>query len=265
MHVFWYIFFVVLGLVIASFLNVCIDRLPRNQSIVNPPSHCDSCQRRLAVKDLIPIYSYLRTKGKCSYCNAPIPQRVLWVEIGTGVYFGFLFWRFGLTPELGIVAFYSCIFIVLMVIDLEHGLILNKIVYPAMAIAFLISTFTPGTGIVPFLSTGIAGSILSSIIAGAAGFIIFLLIVIISKGGMGFGDVKMVGLIGLIIGWPQVFVAILIGIFLGGLVAIFLLFLKIKGRKQSIPFGPFLAIGAMFTLLYGAEIWRLYLKIIGLG
>jgi leader peptidase (prepilin peptidase)/N-methyltransferase len=265
MHVFWYIFFVVLGLVIASFLNVCIDRLPRNQSIVNPPSHCDSCQRRLAAKDLIPTYSYLRTKGKCSYCGAPIPRRVLWVEIGTGAYFGFLFWRFGLSPELGIIAFYSCIFIVLMVIDFEHGLILNKIVYPAMAIAFLISAFAPGTGIVPFLSTGITGSILSSIIAGATGFIIFLLIVIISRGGMGFGDVKMVGLIGLIIGWPKVFVAILVGILLGGLVAILLLFLKIKGRKHSIPFGPFLAIGAMATLLYGQVILDWYLKIIGLN
>jgi leader peptidase (prepilin peptidase)/N-methyltransferase len=82
---------------------------------------------------------------------------------------------------------------------------------------------------------------------------------------MGFGDVKMVGLIGLIIGWPQIFVAILIGILLGGLVAIFLLFLKIKGRKQTIPFGPFLAIGAIVTLLYGAEIWGWYFKIIGLG
>ena len=152
-----------------------------------------------------------------------------------------------------------------MVIDLEHGLILNKIIYPAMAIAFLISAFAPGTGIIPFLITGITGSILSSIIAGVTGFIIFLLIVIISRGGMGFGDVKMVGLIGLVIGWPRVFIAILIGILLGGLVAIFLLFLKIKGRKQTIPFGPFLAIGAMVTLLYGAEIWSWYLKIIGLG
>ncbi len=217
----------------------------------------------MAIKDNIPIYSYLRTKGKCSYCGAPIPQRVLWVEIGTGAYFGFLFWRFGLTPQLGIVAFYSCIFIVLSIIDLEHGLILNKIVYPAMAVAFLISAFVPDNGINQFIYQGIPGSILSSVIAGAAAFIIFLLIVIISRGGMGFGDVKMVGLIGLITGWPQVFLAILIGILLGGLAAVILLFLRIKGRKQTIPFGPFLAIGAIATLLYGQVILNWYLKVLG--
>ena len=263
MLIFWYVFFVVLGLLISSFLNVCIDRLPRGQSIVHPPSHCDSCQRRLSAKDLIPIYSYLRTKGKCSYCKAAIPQRVLWVEIGTGAYFGFLFWRFGLTPDFGIVAFYSCIFIVLMVIDLEHGLILNKIVYPAMAVAFVISTFIPDVMINRFIYPGIAGYALSSIVAGIAGFIIFLLIVIISRGGMGFGDVKMAGLIGLVTGWPQVFLAILIGILLGGLVALVLLILKIKGRKQAIPFGPFLAIGMIATLLYGQVILNWYLKVLG--
>jgi leader peptidase (prepilin peptidase)/N-methyltransferase len=273
MHVFWYIFFVVLGLVIASFLNVCIDRLPRNQSIVNPPSHCDSCQRRLAAKDLIPIYSYLRTKGKCSYCGAPIPRRVLGVEIGTGAYFGFLFWRFGLTPDLGIVAFYSCIFIVLMVIDLENSIILNIIVIPSMLLSLIINSLLPlfkVTLITPFISIGILGNFLSCLIGSVIGFIIFFLIykigsILLRKEAMGLGDLYLISLIGLITGWPNILVAILLSAFIGGLVAIILLILKIRGMTQPIPYGPILIIGAMATLLYGKVILDWYLKIIGLN
>lgn len=132
-----------------------------------------------------------------------------------------------------------------------------------MAAAFLISAFARSTLITPFISTGIAGSILSAIIAGIAAFVIFLLIVIISRGGMGFGDVKLVGLIGLMTGWPHIFLAILIGVLLGGIVAIILLFLRIKGRKQTIPFGPFLAVGAIATLLYGQVILDWYSKMLG--
>ncbi len=258
MQIFWYIFFIVLGLLIASFLNVCIDRLPRGKSIVRPPSHCDSCQKRVPIKDLIPIYSYLRLRGRCRYCQSPIPRRVLWVEIGTGAYFGFLFWHFGLSPELGIVAFYSCIFITLFVIDLEHGLIMNKIVYPTMVLALIIN-------LVLSLLRSDWYILINSLIGGAIGFCFFFLIVVVSRGGMGWGDVKMAGLIGLIIGWPQVFVALLIAVIIGGLLAIFLLFLKIKGRKQTIPFGPFLAIGAILTLLFGSNIWSWYFNIISLG
>jgi leader peptidase (prepilin peptidase) / N-methyltransferase len=253
MEIFFYVIFTLLGLVIASFLNVCIDRLPAGGSIVNPPSHCDACGKHVAYKDLIPIYSYLRLYGKCRYCHAHISVRVLWVEIGTGVLFAFLFWRFGLSVQFGITAFYSCIFIVLLVIDLEHSLLLNKIVYPSMIATLLINLAISVTRPEWRL-------LLNSVIAGAIGFGIFFLIVIISRGGMGWGDVKMAGLIGLVTGLPQVFVAILIGIFLGGITAIVLLVFKIRKRKQAIPFGPFLAIGAMVSLAYGQVILDWYLN-----
>ncbi|MFC1979307.1 prepilin peptidase, partial [Chloroflexota bacterium] len=110
----------VLGLAIGSFLNVLIDRLPEKESLLRPPSHCPACQRRLAPKDLIPVLSYLWLRGRCRYCRSPIPRRVLWVELSTGLMFAFLWWRYGLTPELGITSFYFCLLTIILVIDLER-------------------------------------------------------------------------------------------------------------------------------------------------
>lgn len=243
------IFFLV-GMSVASFLNVCIDRLPARQSLVYPPSHCTACNRRLAAKDLIPIASYLWLRGRCRYCGAAIPQRILWVELGTAILFGLACWRYGLSIELAIALFYICIFIVLMVIDWEKGLILNKVVLPAIAAAIVISSlfsiFLTDIEIVPFIGWAAAG--------GGIGLVLFLLIVIVSREGMGWGDVKLAALIGLVTGFPLVFVALLIGVVLGGVVAALLLALKIKRRKEAIPFGPFLAIATIVTLLWGSNI-----------
>ncbi len=194
---YWAIIFGVVGIAIGSFLNVFIDRLPEKQSLLRPASQCPACQHRLAFKDLIPVFSYLWLRGRCRYCRAPIPQRVLWVELGTGLMFAFLWWRYGLTPELGIMSFYFCLLTIILVIDLERGVILNKVVYPAAAIALVIAAlasiidvFTSNPGIVKVL------------IGGGLGLVIMLLVALVSKGGIGWGDVKMAGLVGLITGFP---------------------------------------------------------------
>lgn len=248
------IIFFLLGMSIASFLNVCIDRLPAHQSLVFPPSHCTACNHRLAAKDLIPIFSYLCLRGRCHYCGAAIPRRILWVELGTAILFGLACWRFGVTIELAVALFYICIFMVVMVIDWEKGLILNKIVVPAIGAAIVISAafsiFLPDIEIVPFIGRAAAG--------GGIGLAIFLLIVIVSRGGMGWGDVKLAALIGLVTGFPLVFIALLIGVVLGGVAAALLLAFKIKKRKEAIPFGPFLAIAAIATLLWGNSILSWY-------
>ncbi len=248
------IIFFLFGMSIASFLNVCIDRLPTHKSLISPPSHCDACNRRLGAKDLIPIFSYLWLRGRCRYCGAPIPRRVLWVELGTAVLFGLACWQYGVSIELAVVLFYICIFMVLMVIDWEKGLILNKIVLPAIGAAIVISAafsiFLPDVEIVPFIGRAAAG--------GGIGLAIFLVIVIVSRGGMGWGDVKLVALIGLVTGFPLVFISLLIGVVLGGVVAVLLLALKIKRRKEAIPFGPFLAIATIVTLLWGNSILSWY-------
>ena len=142
--------------------------------------------------------------------------------------------------------------IVLAVIDLEHKLILNKIVYPFAIIALIINIFLPDFGLKNFLF-GIAG--------GATGFMILFLPALIYNKGMGWGDVKMAGLIGLLTGFPQVFVAVMGGIILGGVVAIILLLLKKKSRKEVIPFGPFLALATMIALLWGQTILDCYLNL----
>ena len=260
--------FTLLGLAVASFLNVCIDRLPASQSLLFPASHCVSCRYRLAIKDLIPVFSYLWLRGRCRYCQAPIPRRLFWVEIGTGLLFGYLYWHYGLSLELAVTAVYCCLFIVLMVIDLEHGLILNKVVYPAMAVALLISVFLPPSK-VAYSSGAVAllfntflpePGIAQAAIGGGIGLGLFLLIVLISRGGMGWGDVKMAALIGIITGY-LILVALFMAVIFGGLVAVTLLLLKIKKRKEGIPFAPFLSLATIATLLWGSNIVNWYLEL----
>ena len=247
--------FTVLGVIIASFLNVCIDRLPARQSLISPPSHCPSCRHRLAVKDLVPVLSYLWLRGRCRYCRAAIPRRILWVEIANGALFACLYSQYGISPELAVTAFYCCLFIVLMVIDLEHGLILNRIVYPAMVAALLISVvfsvFLPGLAIVP--------GIKYSAIGGGIGFGLALLVVIFSRGGMGLGDVKMAALMGFAIGFPAIFFTLILAAIIGGVVAAVLLIAKKKKRKEGIPFAPILSLATIITLLGGANILNWYL------
>ena len=243
------VIFGLVGIVIGSFLNVCIDRLPVGESLLRPASRCPACGHRLAPKDLIPVFSYLWLRGRCRYCRAPIPRRVLWVELGTGLMFAFLWWWYGLTPELGITSFYFCLLIVILVIDLERGLILNKVVYPAIAIALIIAAFTSNPGIV------------KAIIGGGLGLAIMLLIALIYKGGIGWGDVKMGALVGLLTSFPVVLVSLLLAVISGGLVAAVLLLLGVKTRKETIPFGPFLSSGAMVTLLWGGSILNWYLQL----
>ena len=166
---------------------------------------------------------------KCRYCRAHIPLRVFWVELGTGILFAFLIWYYGLKPELIVSLFYGCILIVLAVIDLEQKLILNKIVYPAVFIAIIINIFLPDFGLKNFLF---------GLLGGAIGFVILLIPALIYSKGMGWGDVKMAGLIGFMVGYPRIFVAVLGSVILGRMVRAFLLVTKKKGRKEGIPFGP---------------------------
>lgn len=265
------IVFILLGTAVGSFLNVCIDRLPARKSVIRPPSYCDVCQRRLALKDLIPVFSFIWLRRRCRSCGALIPWRVFWVEIGTGILFGFIYWYFMVYPvspeavQFVVTIFYSCVFIIIFGIDLEHQLILNRIVYPTALIALAL-------GIVlrqPWLMESAPGAFQSmpdvaartvvGITGGVTGFVLLLIPALVFRGGMGWGDVKMAGLIGLVVGFPLVFVSILGAIVGGGLLAAILLLLKIKKRGEAIPFGPFLSLAAIATLLFGNDILSWYL------
>ncbi len=240
-----------IGASIGSFLNVCIDRLPAGGSLLYPASHCDGCQRQLSGIDLIPVLSFLWLRGKCRYCQMKIPSRVFWVELGTGLLLAFLYYSYGWGIKFVLLSFYCCLFIVIMVIDLEQGLILNIIVYPALVAAFVINIFFSQP------------TIINGLLGGAIGFAFLALPALVYRGGMGWGDVKMAALIGLVVGFPNVFAALLIAIVLGGLVAGVLLISHVKKRKEAIPFGPFLSIASIVTLLWGTNIIHWYLGLLG--
>jgi leader peptidase (prepilin peptidase)/N-methyltransferase len=265
------IVFVLLGAAIGSFLNVCIDRLPVRKSLLRPPSHCDNCQYQLGVKDLIPVLSFIWLRRRCRSCEALIPWRVFWIEIGTGIFFGFAYWFYIINPaspetvQLIINIFYSCVFIVIFGIDLEHHLILNRIVYPIALIALIldIALYQPwfiesAPGVFLSMSDVTARTVIG-ITGGVTGFVLLLIPALVFRGGMGWGDVKMAGLIGLVVGFPLAFVSILGAIIGGGILAAILLLLRIKKRGEAIPFGPFLSLAAIATLLFGNNILSWYL------
>ena len=249
-----------LGIAVGSFLNVCIDRLPAGKSLVYPPSHCDACQHRLSPKDLIPVFSYIWLRGRCRYCQTSIPIRPLWVEIGSGILFAFIFWYYGLSVEFALTVFYSCVFLVILFIDLEHKLILNKVTYPVAVVTLIllaVDSIWPDWGLFSSLISVTEPRILSGVIGGAIGFSFFFVTILIYPKGMGWGDVKLAGLIGLVTGFPMVFVALFSGIFIGGVAAI--IALPIKGRKFQVQYGAFLALGPIVSLMGGSEILAWYM------
>jgi leader peptidase (prepilin peptidase)/N-methyltransferase len=176
------------------------------------------------------------------------------VELATALIFVLLYWHYDLSADLGIMIFYACLFIVIFVIDLEHGLILNKVAYPAMVVALVLALFPQ-----PHLTQVIELGIASAALGGAIGFAIFFLIAIVSRGGMGWGDVKLAALIGLATGFPLVFLAIIMAAISGGIVAVALIIAKKRKRGEAIPFGPFLVLATMITLLWGNNILSWYL------
>lgn len=244
--------FGILGAVIGSFLNVCIDRLPEGKSILSPPSHCPHCRRRLEPLELIPVLSYLLLRGRCRTCGENIPPRVFGVELGTGL----LFWLIGHNYGTSWTAFFLCthasLLITMGVIDLEHQRVLNVLVFPAIAWGLISILFMHLGRPWPWL------------LGGVIGFTVLFLIALISSGAMGMGDVKLGLYIGLIVGVPEVTLTLFMAFIAGGLMASILLLLKKIGRKDPIAFGPYLALAGIVTLLYGDTILTWWLRRIGL-
>ncbi|MDD4859449.1 MAG: prepilin peptidase [Dehalococcoidales bacterium] len=257
-----YVICALFGAVIGSFLNVCIDRLPAGKSLAYPPSACDSCQHRLSPPDLIPVLSYVFLRGRCRYCGQRIPLRVLCVELLTALLFIAVFYVSGWSARTILTFIYGSVFIVIAFIDMEHKLILNKVVYPAAVIALLvlaIASLAPQAGLFNNVIMLPRVTILSGIIGAAAGFAFFLLVYLIYPQGMGEGDIKLAGLIGLTTCFPLVFVALFIGIVAGGIAAVLLLATRRGGRKTQMPYGSFLSLGAILTLLWGTDLLTWYL------
>ncbi len=246
-----YIFFV-FGLVIGSFLNVCIYRIPRGESVIFPPSHCPDCNQRIVAWDLIPLLSYIRLRGRCSFCGNKISPLYSFIELLTGLLFTAVYLSFGHTVLLYKVIFLIPVFVTITIIDLQHYIIPDKLTVFALAGGVVLNVFTHDLTLV--------SSLLG--LTSAAAFL--LVLAFISRGGMGGGDIKFAAVIGLFLGWPNGLFAIFLGCMLAGLVGIVLLLTRIKGRKDAIPFGPFLCAGALATIWHGEDILRWYLNIVWL-
>ncbi len=258
MTILWTILFFLMGAAIGSFINVVADRMPEGKSIVSPPSHCSGCQRPISAGDNIPIFSYLWLRGRCRHCNASIPRRLLWVEIGSATLFAFLYFHYRFSWELPLALIFSCVLLILLLIDLEHGILPNRIVYPSMGIALALAGLGSIFGFAPSYITDFGFNIwiVNAVVGGVAGFILLLVPALFYRliarvEGMGWGDVKLAALIGFITGFPLVILTIFLAVILGGIVSVILLLFKLRNRKDAIPFGPFLSVAAMVTLLWG--------------
>ena len=240
-----------LGAVVGSFLNVCIDRLPAGGSLVKPPSHCPACGRRLRAWELVPILSYLGLGGRCRSCGEHIPLRVLVVEIATALFFALIWHRSGLSAETFLFSLYGCLLLVMGGTDWETQRILNVVSYPAILVSLIM---------IPLVHNQQPWQ---QLLGGVVGFAVLFLIAIIAPGAMGFGDVKLVLFLGLITGFPEVILVLFFAFVFGGMVAGFLLITNKVGPKDQIAFGPFLAGAGMLVLLYGEPILRWWIRRIG--
>jgi len=243
------------GLLIGSFLNVLIYRLPREESIAFPGSHCTSCNHKLAWYDNIPVFSYLTLGGKCRYCKDKISIQYPFVESLNAFVYLIIYLFFGFSLDL---IFYSLIASVLLAIggiDLKEQLIPDSLVISILIISVIHKSLLYFISDIPF---EIIGSILGLILAGG----LFLLIVILSKGGMGGGDVTLIGALGFVLGVRDIFITIFLSFILGSIISLFLLGFKIKTRKDPIPFGPFIILAFFITLLFGDFLINWYFGIL---
>lgn len=244
---------IIFGLCIGSFLNVCIYRLPLGQSVASPPSSCPNCNTRIRWYDNIPVISYLMLKGRCRGCQAPISIRYPMVELLTGLAALAVAMRFGLTLSSLIYFFFIAALLVITFIDIDHRIIPDIISIPGIPMGFIASFFLPDLQwTASALGILLGGGLLLCIAWGYR--------MLTGKDGMGGGDIKLLAMIGAFMGWQGVLFTIMSASFLGTAVGLALMIRAGKGMKLAIPFGPFLALGAICYLFFGPAIinWYLY-------
>ncbi len=251
-----YVLSVLFGLIVGSFANVCIHRLPKNESVVSPASHCPSCGRPIRFWDNIPLISYLVLRGRCRACGVPISPRYPAVEALNGFLYLLAALRFGGTPA----TFFYFIFITAMVvitfIDYDFQIIPDEITLPGIPIGLL-----AGWLILPDPFYRLAGlGLTGSLIGAATGFLLYYSIAFLSRGGMGGGDIKMMAMVGAVLGWKGVLLTTFLASLTGSAAGLYLVVFKGKGRKSRVPFGPFLAAGAVVSLLTGQDVIFWYIR-----
>jgi leader peptidase (prepilin peptidase)/N-methyltransferase len=248
------ILFFIFGLAVGSFLNVCIYRLPRGESIVWPPSRCPHCDRPIRPLDNIPLLSYLMLRGRCRDCQAPIPLHYPAVEALTGILFALLYRKFGLSVELGMGVVLVCLLLVITFIDLHFKLILNKLTVIG-TVSGLFLALLPGR---PAWLDAVVGIVAGGLLML---FIAYFGEALFKKESMGMGDVKMGAMIGAFLGVKGVLMALFLGFLLAGIFSAGGILMRKLSRKSYLPFGPFIAAGALISFLWGPALVNWYLEV----
>jgi leader peptidase (prepilin peptidase)/N-methyltransferase len=238
------------GLLIGSFLNVVIYRLPRGQSLVSPPSTCPGCGARIRPIDNVPVLSWLILRGKCHRCHAPISIQYPLVELITGVLFLLVAWLTPVGPLLAARLLLVVILVVLFGIDLHHQILPNVITLPGIVIGFLFSLVAPPGWLNSLIGILLGGGILYGI-AGAY-------YLVRREEGLGMGDVKMLAMIGAFLGWKAVLVTLILSSFAGALVGVGIIALTRGTMRLALPFGTFLSLGALAAMIVGEPLVNWY-------
>ncbi len=247
------------GLVVGSFLNVVVHRLPRGQSLVRPRSRCPWCGAPIAARDNLPLLSFLLLRGRCRHCSGPIAWRYPAMELLTAALFIACFERFGLGWEAAGAAVLSALLLALAAIDLEHYLLPDALTLPGIAVGWIFRSLVARPDWFDGLLTGFAGALLG-------GGLLFLVaetwLWLRGEEGMGLGDAKLLAMVGAFLGWPGVAVTFVGGCLLGASAGAALVLLRRAGRRTRLPFGLFLAAGALVALFAGPAIVERYLALL---
>jgi len=259
LHIYFGILAFVFGAVVGSFLNVCVHRMPREESIVNPPSHCPSCNQRIFWYDNVPLVSYAVLQGRCRHCRARISPRYVLVELLTAVLFLIVWGKFTgwLIPLYWIVV---AGLLVATFIDLEHYIIPNEITYGGIVLGLALSPINP----VLRAEHSVFGAMLQSVFGMVIGGGLLLGIAwiggkVFKKEAMGMGDVKLLAAIGAFMGWQATLFTLFISSVVGAVVGLTLVLAQRKGWQSRLPYGPYIALGALIWMLCGTALVDWYL------
>ncbi len=245
----------VLGLIVGSFLNVVVHRLPRGASLVRPRSSCLYCRGPVLARDNLPLISFALLKARCRWCGAPISWRYPALEALTGLLFAACAWRFGATPEAAVAAVFCSLLVALAAIDVEHFVLPDKITLPGILAGMALQPWLPRTDILEALAGAVLG----------AGLLILLInfwFWLRGEEGMGLGDVNMLALVGAFLGWKGVLVTLIASALAGALTGLVLIAAGRLAMKSRLPFGAFLAIGALAALFWGETLFESYRKLL---
>ena len=244
-------FLIGVGLAVGSFLNVCIYRLPRRESLMWPASHCTSCNRSLAWFENVPVIGWLALGGRCRTCGARISGQYPLVEALTAGVFVAAYFLYGWTPLLAVRLLFACAMIVLFLIDFHHQILPNVITLPGIVLGLVASLWLP-----PGWFSSVIG-----ILAGGGVLFAISEVYYRTRGheGLGMGDVKMLAMIGAFLGWPLMLLTLVFASFSGSLVGVAMIASRRGGLKAALPFGTFLAVGAIVAAVAGDPILDWYL------